>query len=314
MGSKVITYGLVEMFVDLPENARDNKAYTDLDAVSDRLRQRCGQAKKDRIEDVLRILRHGDLEEVDLLVFPGYTLPVGDDPIPQEVLDAIGPRTVVLETFGAGDSKHGGKMSSTRRTHVLRGGKPLLDEPAVQHIATARDADDGERVERVVNELQAARRWGVRGGARCALLVCGEVNVVKHSQESEGRPLHEDLEKCLQGVDLVVNPAHTRTRLPAMHAKRAWLSSGRALLTTANLHGPVRVWQYRKKTSRWRITRSSSQATAQLFIGGAKGRRFDREGMVTELAAEAVPVDGGHHVTVVTREKIVEALHGTRAR
>lgn len=310
MGGKAIKYGLVELFVDLPENAHDGDAYEDLDAVHARLRQRCGQAKKDRTDDVLRILRHEALAEVDLLVFPGYTLPVGDDPIPEDVLEAIGPRTVVLETFGAGDTKHGGKALGARRTHVLHGGKPEIAKPVVQQIVTAADAAEGDRVERVVEELREARRWSVRGGARCTLLVCGEVNLVKHSQEGEGWPLHEDLEARLRPIDLVVNPAHTRTRLPAMHAKRDWFATGRSLLTTANLHGPVRVWQYRKETSRWRITRSSSLRTAQLFIGGDAKSRFDRPRMQEDLAADVVPVDGGHMVTVVRRDKIAAILDG----
>lgn len=310
MGGKAIKYGLVELFVDLPENAHDGDAYEDLDAVHARLRQRCGQAKKDRTDDVLRVLRHEALAEVDLLVFPGYTLPVGDDPIPEEVLEAIGSRTVVLETFCAGDTKHGGKSSGTRRTHVLHGSKPMLAKPIVQQIVTAADATERDRVERVVEELEEARRWSVRGGARCALVVCGEVNLVKHSQEGEGWPLHEDLEARLKQVDLVVNPAHTRTRLPAMHAKRDWFATGRALLTTANLHGPVRVWQYRNKTSRWRITRSSSHRTAQLFIGGDTKCRFDRLRMKEALDADIVSVDGGHIVTVVRRDKIAELLDG----
>lgn len=307
MGAKPITYGLVELFVDLPENAHDGDAFENLDAVNDRLRQRCVQAKKDRIGDVLRVLQKEELEEVDLLVFPGYTLPVGNDPIPKEVFDAIGNRTVVLETFGATDSKDDGKVSSMRRTHVLCAGKDVLGEPVVQHIATASGAEDGDRVALIVNELQKARRWTVRG-SNCALVVCGEVNIVKHSQAGEGWPLHPDLEKRLASIDLVVNPAHTRTRLPAMHAKRDWFAKSRALLTTANLHGSVRVWQYRNETKRWRITRSSSHKTAQLFIGGNK--RFDSDLMVKKLEAKVVPVEGGHRVTVVKRSKIQDILNG----
>lgn len=308
MGETPFTYGLVEMLVDLPENAHDGDAFEDLDAVHDRLRQRCGQAKKDRIADVLRILSHPDLQTVDLLMFPGYTLPIGDEPIPADVLAAIGARTVVLETFGPNDTKHEGKVSGARRMHVLQGGGPVLVTPIVQQIITAHDAEDGDRVEQVVKELRTLRLWTTRG-VRCALVICGEVNVVKHSETGD-RPLHEDLEACLTSIDLVVNPAHTRTRLPAMHCKRDWFARGRVLVTTANLHGSVRVWQYRKATSRWRITRASSGKAAQLFIGSPTPRRFNRDQLVDGLGARVVTIDGGHQVTVVEHRKTQEVLYG----
>lgn len=310
MGGEPITYGLVEMFVDLPMNAHNGSAFEDVGAVHARLRQRCGQAKKDRLADVLRILKDERLAGVDLLVFPGYTLPIGEAAIPKEIRDAIGERVVVLETFGAGDGKTPGKTSISRRTHVLYDGKALLRPPVEQQVITASDAEDGDRVTRVVRELRSDRRWTVRGGARCALVICGEVNVVKHSQTGEGWPLHGDLEKRLKPIDVVVNPAHTRTSLPAMHAKRDWFARGRVLLTTANLHGEVRVWKFRKETERWRIARTSSHRTAQLFIGASPVRRYDRDQMRDQLGARVVEVDGGHKVTVIQRARIMEVLHG----
>ncbi|TAK27424.1 MAG: hypothetical protein EPO40_17550 [Myxococcaceae bacterium] len=306
MGGTAIKYGLVEMSVNLPERPCKGGAYKDRDAVAARLRQRCGQAKTDRLNDVLRILLDERFQDVDLLLFPGYTLPVGSKPIPKEVLEAVGKRTVVIETFGAGASKHGGKVSGARLMHVLHKGKALV-KPVAQRITTNEDAKDGNRVAEVVAGLRRARRWLVRSHVRCGLIICGEVNVVKHSTQG-AKALHDELETRMGPIDLVVNPAHTRTSLEAMRCKRDWLARGRVLLTSANLHGAVKVRQWRKKTSRWVRVCTSSTMTAEVFIGGSLNGRYNRERMVAELGAQTHELHGGHKVTVVEHAAIAKVL------
>lgn len=199
----------------------------------------------------------------DLVVFPGWTL-VGRR-IPKWVLDASHGRTIVIEllfpevsgktTKGPkkpGKDQRSGDTESWYadwRAYVIRDSQIILGnvQQTLSHAWQARDPDFAGNL---LATLQAPheRRWAISGGCMldALLLMCGEANLVRAGSRPSLQPrfVASDSETDVLGKSkLIINAAHYRSPSPkvqaAMEQKRAWLSRGRLLLSTANERSPV---------------------------------------------------------------------------
>jgi hypothetical protein len=172
-----------------------------------------------------------------LVLFPGWTVARQAD------LSALLPDTegitAVLEVAGDGDSKRTAKGSRPGRTYVVANGK-VIAGPIEQRIMDSKDVRRKPTNVRLLrSELNALRVFDV-AGRRFGVLICGETNVMKakgghRGKWNQGAECFADLD--LSSIDVILNPAHTRTRLPRMHQKASrWaaLTRGKLVLHTAN--------------------------------------------------------------------------------
>jgi hypothetical protein len=242
--------GLVELFVDVKESSHSNLPATLMASI-----RRDANARR---SDVLDILNAPRTAELDLIVFPGWT--VVDTTLPTEIVQAARQRTVVIELLlptrrnRSGGGKESGKVSSSKisssklpkgpgpaseqvpwHTYVIHRGKVL--GPFVQRIITSGDAGSGNTPSKPMlefaNELKGGERTWSNG---CALWICGEVNALY----GRGDRVVPWVDNLPLDWAVVANPAHTPSRLQAMRDKRAHLSNSGILLTTANTHSS---WQ-----------------------------------------------------------------------
>ena len=229
--------GLVELYVQRLGVAESVSAAVQV-ALKRQLRSR---------EALVRgVLAHKELLDLDVLVFPGWTL-VGDT-LPSWVAQACGSRVVVIEMLhGSADA-----VSSKRRaypkagaergswpwsTYVVEGGSVVVD--GVRQIIVAandvRDDDGANRVDQLMRQLQqggpTGRRFAHSMLGECSVLVCGEVNAALIEAGAVRVP-----PRFPRDLSLIVNPAHTPSSLNAMRRKREALSAGRVLVTVANGH------------------------------------------------------------------------------
>jgi hypothetical protein len=232
---------------------------------------------------VVEVLRHRQLADVDVVVFPGWTL-VGET-LPARVLSETGGRTVVIETLSRTDlrarSKGAARTKAAHvandfpwRTHVLMNGAAVV-KGARQVVAEGADTTGNEGVHRVARVVDRLKNSGT-GGRRfdqarfgpSGLMICGEVNVAPVSggagEVPDGFP---------RDLNLIVNPAHTpgfRTAL--MNAKRLALAGRGILVTVANGH-----WGRRGNKNRWRSAqcftsrgfRALDEADSKFCLGDA---------------------------------------------
>jgi hypothetical protein len=238
--------GLVELFVDVKESSHSILPATLMASI-----RRDADARR---EDVLNILKDPRAAELDLIIFPGWT--VVDTTLPTEIVQAARQRTVIIELLLPSSKASSPKASSPKasspkaslkvsndpgsageqipwRTYVVHRGKTL--GPFIQRIITSSDAGSGDTPSEPMldftNELKGGERTWSDG---CALWICGEVNAL-YGRGDRVVPWVDDLPLDWA---VVANPAHTPSRLQAMRDKRAHLSSSGMLLTTANTHGP----------------------------------------------------------------------------
>ncbi|MBN8231506.1 hypothetical protein JYK02_28735 [Corallococcus macrosporus] len=273
-----IRYGLVELYVEIPERR--------FQSLSDALVRTIQRQSEKRLSDVLKILRAPETQRLDLIEFPGWTL-VGEK-VPEEVIAASGGRTVVLEMLpteqsdsasgkrgvkGGAFKDEGARSPITWRTHVIHKGGVL--GPVVQMLVTSGDAGKRNAPTEKMREFKSALSSGARSWeTRASLWVCGEVNAL-YGNGDEIEPRVPDLPLDWR---LIANPSHRPSKLPAMQAKRAYLSSKGLLLMTANTHSQ---WRDASGTSR-----HGGYVAAQVFH---KGRRLGRE----ELSATSI---GAHRL------------------
>lgn len=268
-----IRYGLIELFVELPERP--------FPSLSDALASTIQSQPARRLGDVLGILRAPETQRLELIEFPGWTL-VGDE-IPKEVVAASGGRTVVLEMLpaeqldaasgkhsvkGAAPDDEGGISPITWKTFVIHKGKVL--RPVVQKLVTSQDAGRGVAPTKKTLQFQDELSSGARSWEEGASLwVCGEVNAIY----GRGHSLAPWVPDLPLGWRLIANPAHRPNKLPPMQDKRCYLSKQGLLLMTANTH------------SRWLDasgkSRPRGRIAAQVFH---RGHRLDRE----ELRATSI--------------------------
>jgi hypothetical protein len=178
----------------------------------------------------------------NLVVFPGWTL-VGES-LPHSILRDMEGMTVVCELIPIRNpaEKTSADGGVPKTMYVVQNGQVILK--AVQRVA--RSGDLYENADTLVADLRARRRFGVRG-LDVLLLICGEVNLLKGSNQfGRFRPFAG----CMQDLaaDVIVNPAHTPTNLPAMVDKRAHLAK-QLLVTTANTFEGL---QGAKPSARWK--------------------------------------------------------------
>jgi hypothetical protein len=204
-----VRIGLVELFVH-PLRAADK-----LTAIRGAIR-RDAHARRAK---VLASLRDPRSRALDLLVFPGWTL-CGTE-VDDEIVGACGDRVVVLEVLHARPEK---KDAFPWTTYAIDAGAVVAT--ARQSLATAAEVTPDRR-DALCTELGqgGARRFRSRRLGDVGIVVCGEAN----AQPMSGRALVPDL-------DVIVNPAHTPSRLEAMRKKRERLSAGRLVVSTANTH------------------------------------------------------------------------------
>jgi hypothetical protein len=254
-----------------------------------------------RLHDVLRILEDPRTADLGLIVFPGWTL-VGKD-LPEEVIKAAEDRTVVIETLLpaserlAGLKSKSGKASFIKatkgakswdeevpwHTYVIHGGEK--SEPYSQRIITSAQAgrvgNPSPRVLMLNEELVSGRRSWTSGSA---LWICGEVNALYGGGRSEKvEPLIASLPVKWS---IVANPAHRPKGPQAMRDKRAYLSRGGVLLTTANTHNG---WEDSKR--HWQ---NAGKTAAQIYRGG---RRVPLESM--RGSAPAPFEIEGHRIVII---------------
>jgi hypothetical protein len=102
--------GLVELFVDVKESPHSNLPATLMNSI-----RRDADARRG---DVLNILKDPRAAELELIVFPGWT--VVDTTLPTEIVQAARQRTVVIELLlpashnRGGGGKGAGKTSSAK--------------------------------------------------------------------------------------------------------------------------------------------------------------------------------------------------------
>ncbi len=257
--------GLVELFVEVDRRSRASPAAAVMSSI-----RRNADTRLREVLDILKDLRTANLE---LIVFPGWTV-VGST-LPVELVEAAKKRTVVVEVLPppsptrgvrgkepgkATFAKAGKPAGSTGEqipwhTYVIHRGVPL--GPMVQRIITSADAGRGSTPSHRALELDGQLRRGERSWSTgCSLWICGEVNAL-YGRSSEVSPWVDDLP-----VDwrVIANPAHTPSRLQAMRDKRAHLSTSGVLFTTANIHN---AW-----TDSGGQRRRAGRQAAELYRGG----------------------------------------------
>jgi hypothetical protein len=164
-----------------------------------------------------------------LVVFPGWTtIGAPNGPAPAWAVDLSRERTVVFEI---------GSRKTGWRTRVIRDGADIVP-PVRQRLV---DSDAVRTASPDVAALTAdfaggGRTWQDANMGRINLLVCGEVNVVGSASLHEAVVAAGLTDQHVRSA-VVVHPTHTWMRLPAIAAKRAWLSRPDALVVTAaNAH------------------------------------------------------------------------------
>lgn len=234
--------GFVELFVDIERGRHPT--------LSDALMSSIRRSADSRLSDVLGILEDTRTAGLGLIMFPGWTL-VSDD-LPDDVIKAAGNRTVVVETLPheprnrAGRKGKSAKEITTKagkgrgssegevpwRTYVIHRGMTL--GPFSQRLITSGQAGSGStpspKTHVLKNELEKIRSWSPGS----ALWICGEVNALYGG--GRGKKVVPWINGLPTDWSIVANPAHTPNRLQAMRDKRAHLSKGGVLLTTANIH------------------------------------------------------------------------------
>ena len=238
-----VRVGLVELHLDLSNVRRQDR--DTFECVREGVERDSSRAV--RVVEALKAARSAGCE---LVVFPGWTV-VGSA-VPKQILDLSDGITVVCEVLSPGvrsKAKTAADGGFPWTTFVVRDQQVILS--ARQRVAQASDlpgsADD------LVHDLRGSRRFDLRADLEALLLVCGEVNIVKGSKRSADFLLAVGTEADVT-ADVLVNPAHTPTKLPAMNDKREWLGRT-ALVTTANtfegLQGGKFTRQYRKASAAW---------------------------------------------------------------
>lgn len=174
----------------------------------------------------------------DLLVLPGWTL-IGRKP-PLWLLAAAGTMPVVCEMLPrAAIEVDDDKLDVAADLFIVTGAGVQLG-PIRQRAVYSSDLRRSKTRDSLVADLRTNRRWRV-GRNDALVFVCGEVNLVRGGGSSRHLRV-EALRADEVQAPLVINPAHTPSRLPAMRDKRAWLSENGCLLTTANIvHGLARA-------------------------------------------------------------------------
>lgn len=247
-------YALAELFVDVPERRRNGEPHAI--GWKDVIKQvilRAPDVRRQAVEDVLD---HRELREMDMIMFPGWTL-VGSS-VPRSVLQRVGDRDVYLELFEEDD-----EPDKTGKQAMILRGQQVLVGPLRQLFATAESAPT--KTPALVAQLNATsgrkRRWTMSAARRGALVLCGEVNAIRICRDPYAlTPLHAGLPGALRGVQVIANPSHTRTRRHRdMGPKREWFAAGRTLLTVANCHGR---FFYASKGKEKSVT---ARSTAQVF-------------------------------------------------
>lgn len=247
-------YALAELFVDVPERRRngDPHAIGWKDVIKNAI-LRAPVARRQAVEDVLD---HRELRGVDMIMFPGWTL-VGRS-VPQSVRQRIGDRDVYLELFEEDD-----EPDTKGKQAMILHSQQVLVGPLRQLFATAAGAST--KTVALVAQLDATsgkqRRWTLPAARKGALVLCGEVNSVRICRDPYAlTPLHDGLPGALQGVQVIANPSHTRTRRHRdMGPKREWFATGRTLLTVANCHGRFLY------ASNGKVKSVTARSTAQVF-------------------------------------------------
>lgn len=247
-------YALVELFVDVPERRRNGASHADgwKDVIKNAI-LRAPVARRQAVEDVLD---HPEVRGVDMIMFPGWTL-VGRS-VPQSVKQRIGDRDVYLELFEDDD-----EPDKQGKQAMILHGQQVLVGPLRQLFATAGGA--ATKTVALVAQLDARsgkkRRWTMPAAQKGALVLCGEVNSVRICRDPYAlTPLDAGLPGALQGVQVIANPSHTRTRRHRdMGPKREWFAAGRTLLTVANCHGRFFYESNGKEKS------VTARSTAQVF-------------------------------------------------
>lgn len=249
-------YALVELFVKVPERRRNGAPHAK--GWKDVIKNTILRAPERRRRAVEAVLDHLELQKVNMILFPGWTL-VGKS-VPKSVLKRIGDRDVFIELFEASDESDG----KGKKAMILRGPQVLVG-PLRQLFATAEGALT--KTTTLVAQLGATsgkqRRWTMPAARKGALVLCGEVNAIRLSRDPYALTPHDSgLPGALQGVQVIANPSHTRThRHREMGPKRKWFAAGRTLLTVANCHGR---FLYASKGQEKSVT---AKSTAQVFAG-----------------------------------------------
>jgi len=243
-------FGLVELHVDLTGLTAPGQPEAVMAGVRRDTR---------RAETVRAAVGHALRLGCAFVVLPGWTL-VADEP-PAWLLSLSAGVIVVAECLRPdGASRRAvGRVKGQARQPRVKGGPTADDEagpvwhgyvlhdgrvvvgPARQCFAEADElsAAGAELIGQLLADAPAGRRWAAPGVGPALLLLCGEVGVVG----GRGGCWHRDAvtraglsEAALWSPRLVVNPAHTWTRLQPMRDKRSWLSLSGLLLHTANTH------------------------------------------------------------------------------
>lgn len=225
-----------------------------------------------RAAQVEALLADERWKDLDVIVFPGWTLP--GTTLPAWALAASHDRVIVLELVDSTQMSFATKASKTDddetdeetgddeplefpwTTYVLHRGRAVV--AAHQAFASGGQASAPRRAQllRLLGEDSPGQRvLDAPPIGRIGLLVCGEVNVVAKRGGVCAVPGE------LEGLDLVVNPAHTPGRLQAMRDKRQAISAGRVLVTTANTH------------SRW--NHAAAHVAAECYVDGERLSRGD---------------------------------------
>lgn len=244
-------FALIELYCDLLQSPSGWLPTL----LSDTLRA-APEAREQAVRDVLAALRG---IEVQVVVFPGWTL-VGNE-VPEWVTEATEGRTFAVEMLPP-------EAEEPAQAFVIRD-RQVLVGPVAQLFWSGDDVgyigSPSEEAVQLAAELAGAapdRRWSETAWPSAGLILCGEVNVIK----TEGGNT-EPTVAGLPSFDLILNPAHTPSKLPAMTTKRRYFSRMRpngVLLSTATIHGQ---WKQINKKGK-EVTGKSGHVAAEAFQAG----------------------------------------------
>ena len=254
---------------------------------------------------VRSVLTSMALDDVDLVVLPGWTL-VGREP-PEWLVELSRDRTIVVEMLAKRDTEDVTKGAS-HYSFVLQSGRRLLGpEPQIlgeSEEVWASNAFTKEAHE-AASRIASRRTFELAPGLDALLMICGETNLA-HGRAGE-HLLPEGMEVS---APLILNPSHTWMSLPANQRQREFLSRTGLLLTTANTHPELSETQTRD----WK---AASWKSAELFWRGTRVGVGETEASVSTdgaVRAQRIWVSDGvaeYCTPVVLGEVLIRELLGT---
>jgi hypothetical protein len=184
-----------------------------------------------RNDQVRAIVESMVLDDVDLIVLPGWSL-VGIKP-PDWLVDRSRGRTIVVEMLNP-EQGGGAKTDGSSLSYVLQDGRVALRQ-LKQMLSSSSEAWEKGEYSTQARETGMTwvekRRWLLPTGGTAMLALCGEINILQEKAPDEALSALR-----LDRVPLVVNSSHTRMKPQGSREQRMRLSKSALVLVTANTY------------------------------------------------------------------------------